>query len=131
MQRIFGRLALAALLAAPAANANDLATLKQDGTQYTLTDEQGFCAKGESAIRQTVDGAERRAGCYTLDPTTVHVRWSDTTIESFNIKRFKATAYAQRLAEKEHRLKKGGNRYDTPLIDRTIPTIPDLPMQGN
>jgi hypothetical protein len=131
MQRFLGRLALVALLAAPAAHANDLATLKQDGTQYALTDEQGFCAQGENAIRQIADGAERRAGCYTLDPTTVHVRWSDNTTESFNIKRFKTTAYAQRLAEKERKLKKGGNRYDSLVIDRTIPMMPDLPPSTN
>ncbi|KGQ19345.1 hypothetical protein LF41_2995 [Lysobacter dokdonensis DS-58] len=131
MQRIFGTLLLAALLTAPAAHANDLAVMKEDGIQYALTDERSFCAEGENAIRQSADGLERRAGCYTLDPTTVHVRWSDNTVESFNIKRFRATPFALRQAEKERRAKKGGDRYETPVIERSIPVIPDLPPVTN
>jgi hypothetical protein len=130
MRRLLECLVLAAMLAAPAARANDLAVLKQEGAQYALTDEQGFCAKGESAIRQVAQGVEQRAGCYTLDPTTVHVRWSDNTVETINIKRFKPTEYARRQAEKQRRLKQGGDRYDSPLIDRSIPMMPDLPPQG-
>lgn len=125
MRFLYGGLALAILACAPAAHANDLAKAKQDGGQLVLTDEAGTCQQGESVIRDLAKDTERRAGCYTLDPTTVHVRWSDNTMATFDIKKFKPTKYAEQQAERE----RGDKRYETPQIERSIRTIPKMPPQ--
>ena len=101
-------------------NATDLAKFKREGGQLVLTDDPAACPKGANRIVDLHDAQERRAGCYTLDPKTVHVLWSDGAAEKLDIKRFRSTREAQRLAEKER------SDLDNQIMDKNLR---DQPMQ--
>jgi hypothetical protein len=92
---------LGAALAVSAAHATDLAKWKNDGAVLVLTNEAGTCKTGANIIRSIRDQTEQREGCYTLDPQTVHIVWTDGAAEKLPIKKFRPTREAVTAAQKE------------------------------